>query len=406
MSDKAVSLNLRTVGSMPRPARLLFAILSRLRYGRLEIVAPGGQSFSFPGALPGPDASLKLDDWDVCAEILRSGDIGFAETYLSGRWVTPDLAAVLSLAALNNGALEEAIYGKFFGKLLYRLRHLLRMNTRAGSERNIHAHYDLGNDFYRRWLDQTMTYSSALFAGDFDRSLEDAQLAKYERILALLDPRPGSLILEIGCGWGGFAEYAARTRGCRVHGITISRRQLEFARQRVRDAGLDDRVTLEFCDYRDVQGRYDNVVSIEMYEAVGERFWPAYFRALRDRLKPGGRAVVQAITIAEERFERYRHSTDFIQQFIFPGGMLASLSVLHAQASRAGLTVRSTHAFGLDYAETLRRWNQRFNQAWSDIQPHGFDARFKRLWNFYLSYCEAGFRSRSTDVLQVEMSHA
>jgi cyclopropane-fatty-acyl-phospholipid synthase len=313
---------------------------------------------------------------------------------------------VLSLAALNNGALEEAIYGKFFGKLLYRLRHLLRMNTRAGSERNIHAHYDLGNDFYRRWLDQTMTYSSALFAGDFDRSLEDAQLAKYERILALLDPRPGSLILEIGCGWGGFAEYAARTRGCRVHGITISRRQLEFARQRVRDAGLDDRVTLEFCDYRDVQGRYDNVVSIEMYEAVGERFWPAYFRALRDRLKPGGRAVVQAITIAEERFERYRHSTDFIQQFIFPGGMLASLSVLHAQASRAGLTVRSTHAFGLDYAETLRRWNQRFNQAWSDIQPHGFDARFKRLWNFYLSYCEAGFRSRSTDVLQVEMSHA
>ncbi len=406
MSDKAVSLNLRTVGSMPRPARLLFAILSRLRYGRLEIVAPGGQSFSFPGALPGPDASLKLDDWDVCAEILRSGDIGFAETYLSGRWVTPDLTAVLSLAALNNGALEEAIYGKFFGKLLYRLRHLLRMNTRAGSQRNIHAHYDLGNDFYRRWLDQTMTYSSALFAGDFDCSLEDAQLAKYERILALLDPRPGSLILEIGCGWGGFAEYAARTRGCRVHGITISRRQLEFAWQRVRDAGLDDRVTLEFCDYRDVHGRYDNVVSIEMYEAVGERFWPAYFGTLRDRLKPGGRAVVQAITIAEERFERYRHSTDFIQQFIFPGGMLASPSVLHAQASRAGLAVRSTHAFGLDYAETLRRWNQRFNQAWSEIQPHGFDARFKRLWNFYLSYCEAGFRSRSTDVLQVEMSHA
>jgi len=406
MSDKAVSLNLRTVGSMPRPARLLFAILSRLRYGRLEIVAPGGQSFSFPGALPGPDASLKLDDWDVCAEILRSGDIGFAETYLSGRWVTPDLTGVLSLAALNNGALEEAIYGKFFGKLLYRLRHLLRMNTRAGSQRNIHAHYDLGNDFYRRWLDQTMTYSSALFAGDFDRSLEDAQLAKYERILALLDPRPGSLILEIGCGWGGFAEYAARTRGCRVQGITISRRQLEFARQRVRDAGLDDRVTLEFCDYRDVHGRYDNVVSIEMYEAVGERFWPAYFGTLRDRLKPGGRAVVQAITIAEERFERYRHSTDFIQQFIFPGGMLASPSVLHAQASRAGLAVRSTHAFGLDYAETLRRWNQRFNQAWSEIQPHGFDARFKRLWNFYLSYCEAGFRSRSTDVLQVEMSHA
>jgi len=406
MSDKAVSLNLRTVGIVPRPARVLFAILSRLRYGRLEIVAPGGQSFSFPGALPGPDASLKLNDWDVCGEILRSGDIGFAETYLAGRWVTPDLTAVLSLAALNTGALEDAIYGKFFGKLLYRLRHLLRMNTRAGSQRNIHAHYDLGNEFYARWLDRTMTYSAALFAGELERSLEDAQLAKYERILELIDPQPGRVILEIGCGWGGFAEYAARTRGCRVHGITISRRQLEFAQQRIRDAGLDERVTLEFRDYRDVQGSYDHVVSIEMYEAVGERFWPVYFRTLRERLKPGGRAVIQAITIADERFERYRHSTDFIQQFIFPGGMLASPSVLHAQAGRSGLAVRSTHAFGLDYAETLRLWNQRFNQAWSEFQPLGFDARFKRLWNFYLSYCEAGFRSRSTDVLQVEMSHA
>jgi cyclopropane-fatty-acyl-phospholipid synthase len=400
-------LRLRTIGSVPRPARVLFSILSRLRYGRLEIVAPGGQSFSFPGVLPGPDASLKLQDWDVCARILRSGDVGFAETYLDGRWVSPDLTAVLSLAALNTGALEEAIYGKLWARILLRLRHLLRVSTRAGSKRNIHAHYDLGNDFYRRWLDATMTYSSALFAGDFDCSLEDAQLAKYERILSLLDPKPDSRILEIGCGWGGFAQHAARTRGCSVHGITISRRQLEFAQQRIRDAGLAERVSFGFCDYRDVHGRFDHVVSIEMYEAVGERSWPAYFRTLRERLKPGGRAVIQAITIADERFHRYRHSIDFIQQFIFPGGMLASPSVLSARAERAGLAVRSTYAFGADYAETLRRWNRRFNAAWEDLQAaHGFDARFKRLWNFYLSYCEAGFSSRSTDVVQMEMSHA
>ena len=406
MSNKAVSLNLRAVGSVPQPARVLFSILSRLRYGRLEIVAPGGQSFSFPGALPGPDATLKLQDWEVCGEILRRGDIGFAETYLAGRWTTADLTATLSVAALNTGALEEAIYGRFWSKVFYRLRHLLRVNTRRGSQRNIHAHYDLGNDFYRHWLDATMTYSSALFAGDLTLSLEDAQVAKYERILALVDPRPGSRILEIGCGWGGFAEYAARTRHCSVHGITISRRQLELAQRRIRDAGLSERVALEFRDYRELQGSYDHIVSIEMYEAVGQRFWTTYFRTLRERLKPGGRAVVQAITIADERFDRYRSSTDFIQQFIFPGGMLASPSVFRSQAQHAGLVVRSTHAFGLDYAETLRRWNLRFNQAWREIQTQGLDERFKRLWNFYLSYCEAGFRSRSTDVLQVEMSHA
>jgi len=406
VSNRTLALNLRTTGAVPRPARALFAILSRLRYGRVEIVVPGGQRFSFPGALPGPDAALELQDWQVCGEILRRGDIGFAETYLAGRWTTPDLTAVLSVAAMNNGALEEAVYGELWSKVFYRLRHLLRVNTRSGSQRNIHAHYDLGNDFYRRWLDATMTYSAALFSGDTTRSLEDAQVAKYERILTLLDPRPNSRILEIGCGWGGFAEYAARTRGCSVHGITISRRQLELARRRIDAAGLGERVALEFCDYRDLQGCYDHVVSIEMYEAVGERFWPVYFRTLRERLKPGGRAVVQAITIADARFDRYRSSTDFIQQFIFPGGMLASPSVLRAQAERAGLAVHSTHAFGLDYAETLRRWNQRFNRAWREIQADGFDERFKRLWNFYLSYCEAGFRSRSTDVLQVEMTHA
>jgi cyclopropane-fatty-acyl-phospholipid synthase len=407
MTERTASLPLDGAASLPRAARLLLSMLVRLRYGRLEVVGPGGQRLAFPGAQPGPAATLILNAWDVCEDILRSGDIGFAEAYLQGRWDTPDLASLLTLAACNHAALEEAVYGRWWGKLLYRLRHLLRANTRGGSRRNIHAHYDLGNGFYRRWLDETMTYSSALFDRQLDRSLAQAQLAKYERILTVLDPAPGSHILEIGCGWGGFAEYAARTRGCRVHGITISRRQLEYARERIERAGLSERVALKFCDYRDVRGRFDHVVSIEMYEAVGERFWPVYFRTIRDRLTPGGKALVQAITIADVRFERYRRGTDFIQQYIFPGGMLASPTVLQAQARRAGLAVRSVHNFGPDYAETLQRWTQRFNQAWSELRTHGgFDARFKRLWNFYLAYCEAGFRAGSTDVLQVEMSHA
>jgi cyclopropane-fatty-acyl-phospholipid synthase len=325
---------------------------------------------------------------------------------MAGRWTTPDLAALLTLAALNHGALDDAIYGSVWGKLFYRVRHLLRANTRAGSRRNIHAHYDLGNPFYARWLDATMTYSSALFADNTAQSLEDAQLAKYERILSLVNPRPGQRILEIGCGWGGFAEYAARTRDCAVHGLTVSRRQLEFAQARIERAGLAERVSFAFCDYRDVQGRYDHIVSIEMYEAVGERYWPAYFETLAAHLARGGRAVLQAITIDDRLFERYRRGTDFIQQYIFPGGMLASPAALTAQAARAGLAVRSTYRFGGDYAETLHRWSQRFNAAWPQLQSAGFDTRFRRLWNFYLAYCEAGFRAKTTDVMHVEMTHA
>ncbi len=406
MGQRAAFLDPGVAAGAPRPARALFAFLSRLRYGRLEFAGPSGRSFAFPGALPGPAARLELQDWEVCGEILRRGDVGFAETYLAGRWATPDLTAVLSVAALNEGALEEALYGRFLARAFQRVRHLLGTNARGGSERNVHARYDLGNDFYERWLDATMTYSSALFVGDLRLSLEQAQAAKYERILDLLGAPAGSRILDIGCGWGGFAEHAARTRGCKVHGISISKRQLELAQARIRDAGLGERVTFELGDYRDLLGSYDCVVSIEMYEVLGERGWPAYFRAVRERLKPGGRAVVQAITVADERFDRYRFSTDFIQQFIFPRRMLASPSALRAHAERAGLTVRSVYAFGLDYAETLRRWRERFNEVWPELQAHGFDERFCRLWNFYLSYCEAGFLSRNTDVLQVEMAHA
>ena len=389
-----------------RSARVLLGLLSRLHYGRLELLGPGGQSFSFPGALPGPDAVIHLQDWEVASDVLRAGQLGFAEAYLQGRWHTPDLPAVLTLAALNRGALAQGIHGRRWSNLVYRLRQLLRANTRAGARRNIHAHYDLGNDFYRRWLDQTMTYSSAAFDGEWSRSLEDAQTTKYERIVRLVNPRPGECILEIGCGWGGFAEYAARTRGCRVHGITVSRKQLPWAQERIRRAGLEHLVTLEFRDYRDVQGSYDHVVSIEMYEAVGERYWRTYFATLARALAPGRSAMIQAITIDERLFERYRTGTDFIQQYIFPGGMLATPARIREEAARAGLEVTQAEPFGADYAETLRRWRHQFTAELPAIHALGYPESFIRMWEFYLAYCEAGFATRCTDVYHFQLSRS
>jgi cyclopropane-fatty-acyl-phospholipid synthase len=388
---------------VPRTGRLLMSLLARLRHGRLDLVVPGGQVFSFAGDLPGPYAVLLLGDWQVFDEVRRSGDVGFAEAYLDGRWQTPDLRALLELIAINRAALEKVLYGQWWGRLFYRLRHLRRANTREGAKKNIHAHYDLGNLFYRSWLDETMTYSAALFEGESHRTLEQAQIAKYERILRRLDVRADDHVLEIGCGWGGFAEYAARTRGCRVHGITLSAAQLEFACQRIRDAGLSQLVEFSLTDYRDVQGSFDYIVSIEMFEAVGERFWPTYFSAVRDRLKRGGSALIQTITIADELFEHYRKSTDFIQQYIFPGGMLPCPGVFRKLAGRAGFVVGEEHRFGIDYAETLKYWRTRYRKVCDELRLLGFDARFERLWNFYLVYCEVGFRTASTDVMQVEL---
>lgn len=394
------------LASMPSGARMLMRALARLRSGQLSLTCPDGQSLSFAGERSGPHADIELADWGVCDEVIRAGDIGFAEAYLRGRWRTGDLTALIALVAINREALLAPVHGTWWGTLLFRLAHLMRANTRRGSQRNIHAHYDLGNDFYARWLDPSMTYSSALFEGDFSRSLEAAQYAKYERILRRLDVQPGDALLEIGCGWGAFAEYAARTRGCTVRGITVSRRQLDYARRRIDNAGLAQRVSIDYCDYRDVTGSYRHVVSIEMYEAVGARFWPVYFRTVGQRLAPGGKAMLQAIVIDDRLYDTYRAGTDFIKQYIFPGGMLASPSVFAAQAGRAGLKVGDRMAFGADYAETLRRWAESFNLAWPSIEGGKFDARFHRLWNFYLSYCEAGFRAGSTDVHQVELTHA
>lgn len=392
-------------GNEPAAARWLFRLLERLRFGSISLRMPDGRLLEFAGARPGPHAQLVLADWGVCSEILRKGDIGFAEAYIAGRADTEDLTQLLLLGALNEQAIEQAVHGRWWATLAYRLRHWLRPNTRAGSRRNIHAHYDIGNDFYRLWLDDTMTYSSALFGGELSLSLEQAQSAKYGRILGELGALAGDHILEIGCGWGGFAEHAARA-GCRVTGVTVSAVQLEFARARIAAAGLQDRVDLRLCDYRDLEGSFDHVVSIEMFEAVGERYWPGYFATLRERLKPGGRAVVQTITIAESKFERYRGGTDFIQQYIFPGGMLPSPERFRAEAADQGLAQTGMHAFGLDYAETLCRWHRNFDAAAAQVEAQGFDERFMRTWRFYLAYCEAGFRAGATSVMQAVLVHA
>ncbi|MBC7781192.1 MAG: class I SAM-dependent methyltransferase [Proteobacteria bacterium] len=394
----------RARSAMPAAGQLFMRVLDRIRVGRIDLVTPEGVRLWFGGD-PGPHATLTLRSWAAAEEILRTADIGLAEAYMAGDCDIDRPTDLLTIALLNQQHIERAFYGNWFAVLWYRLRHLSRANTRSGSRRNIVAHYDLGNEFYQLWLDPTMSYSSAYFGGDFSRSLAQAQQAKYERILDRLGAGPGDRILEIGCGWGGFAEAAAR-RGCRLTGITISPAQLEYARARIERAGLTDRVDLSLTDYRDLDGRFDHVVSIEMYEAVGERFWPGFFRAVHHALKPGGKALIQGITIHDEVFGRYRRGTDFIQQHVFPGGMLASESEFARQSASAGLVVESTEAFGCDYAETLRRWLKSFTEGEPRVRALGFDDRFIRLWRFYLAYCAAGFDSGRTDVMHFEMTRA
>jgi len=389
---------------LPRSARTVLKLLEKISHGTLEVRLPDGAHICCGNG--GSSVTLHICDWAVFERILERGDVGFAEAWLDGEWETPDLAGLLTLLANNRDVLSHAVYGQWSNLLLARIRHLFNANTRRGSRRNIMAHYDLGNDFYRLWLDSTMSYSSALYSGDAKRSMEFAQLAKYRRILRRLNARPGQRILEIGCGWGGFAEIAAREACVDVVGVTLSRAQLEFASQRMARAGLEGAVKIALCDYRDLAGeKFDHIVSIEMFEAVGERWWPSYFKTLERMLAPEGRAVVQSITIQDKLFPRYRRGTDFIQQNVFPGGMLPSPSAFQQQATKAGLSVRDVFAFGSDYARTLAEWSARFELQWPAIAAQGFDDRFHRLWRFYLGYCQAGFNSGCTDVMQFELAH-
>jgi cyclopropane-fatty-acyl-phospholipid synthase len=387
--------------SLHRPlwARLLCGWADRIAAGQLTIRFPNGDMHFAQGALPGPSTSLNVRSARLMWKLASGGGLGFARAYVDGDWDTPDLGAVLQLGIANEAALGALLDAPGPARLFALLRHRLRANTRAGSRRNIAFHYDLGNEFYRHWLDETMTYSSALFLRD-DQSLADAQRAKYARIVDVLELGPDDHVLEIGCGWGGFAEYAAAETGCRVTCLTLSREQAGFARDRLAAAGLSDRVEIRLQDYRDCPGRFDKIVSIEMFEAVGEQNWPTYFDALRTLLKPGGRALVQSITIADERFVHYRRNADFIQTYIFPGGMLPSPTAFVSAATERGLSALDRKFFGADYDRTLLAWDRAFVAAWHRIEPLGFDARFKRMWRYYLHYCATGFRSGRIDVGQ------
>lgn len=402
MTTRSDALSRSAAASIPSAARIVIRMLERIEGGCISLRLPNGdQCLLGDGALV---ATLEVTDWSVFELILGEGSIGFGEAYMEGLWQADHLAALLSLLASNRRQLERAIHGNVLRVLGHRLWHLLRMNTRRGARRNIEAHYDLGNEFYALWLDETMTYSSALFETP-GQALADAQRAKYRRMLQQIGARPGQHILEIGCGWGGFAEVAATEFDCKVHGITLSPSQLAWAQQRAERGGFADRAVFELRDYRDLAGQWDHIVSIEMIEAVGERYWPSYFAQLKACVRPGGRIAVQGIVIDDALFAHYRRDVDFIQRHIFPGGMLLSPQQVRLQAKRAGLEVLDEHAFGIDYAETLARWMTRFNAVAKEVAAQGFDARFMRMWQFYLAYCEAGFRARNTDVLQYLFAH-
>jgi len=388
----------------PAAARTVLDMLHRLKHGSLSLTLPDGSQHRFGGG-EFPNANLCLHNWKVCAAALKSGDIGFAEGYIDGDWSTGDLSALLRLFIANRREVEDVIYGTWLGRLVYRIRHLLHRNTRSNSQKNIHAHYDLGNAFYELWLDGTMNYSSALFESP-DTSMQQAQRAKVARALRMTDVKAGDRVLEIGCGWGALAEMASVEFGASLVGVTLSTEQLAWARARMERCGVAERVDLRLQDYRDIgrasaaDGQFDAICSIEMIEAVGREYWPTYFSTVARLLKPGGKACIQSIVIADELFERYLQSTDFIQQYVFPGGCLPSPQAFREQARQAGLEVVDEFCFGQDYAETLRQWRQTFMAREQQVLALGFDQRFMRIWEFYLAYCEAAFSERNTDVVQ------
>lgn len=385
--------------------RLVCNMAARIRYGSLRFVLPDGQNLLFSGAEElGSAGVILVRDFAFARRSVLGGDIGFFESYADGQWDSPSVTDVLYIFARNADFVKDAFAKTPLIALFERIRHnFINKNTRSGSRRNIMAHYDLGNAFYEKWLDRTMTYSSARF-GDGARNLSAAQTNKYRTLATSIDLKPGDSVLEIGSGWGGFAEFAAKEIGAHVTGLTISPAQLDYAQARIQREGLGERVTFKLLDYRDASGAYDKVASIEMFEAVGQEYWPHYFAKVRDLLKPGGAAGIQTITIAERFFDKYSRSTDFIKRYVFPGGMLPSESALRSEVKRAGLFWQDAAAFGQDYAATLAEWRRRFLGAWDEIVAMGFDDRFKKLWQFYLSYCEAGFKAATTDVMQIRLA--
>ena len=385
---------------LPRYFSAVFEVARKLRRGRLDFVLPDGRRFRVEGAEAGPVAEIVVQDSDIFARLIREGDLGFAEAYLDGGWSSPDLQAVMDLIQTGNNDVYDSFPGMGLVRAFEKLRFWLHSNSKRQAKKNIAAHYDLGNSFYRLWLDDSMTYSSALFRSG-QESLEKAQEQKYASMVDQMGATAGDHVLEIGCGWGGFAEYAAGKRGLKVTGLTISQAQYDYAVARMARAGLSDRVEIKLQDYRDETGVYDGIASIEMFEAVGEKYWPVYFNTLRERLKPGRQATLQIITIADDRFDLYRKGVDFIQKYIFPGGMLPSPAALKAEIARAGLKFQGSIEFGQSYSQTLRRWHDTFNERWAEVQGLGFDDRFRRMWNLYLTSCAGAFAGGNCDVTQV-----
>ncbi len=388
------------LAELPRMVQLALGFASRLKRGTLDVTLLDGRVMRFGGAEPGPAAQMILHSYGFASKLINNGDIGIAEAYLRGEWDTPDLTQFLYLFCVNHELIQSMLANKPLVRFVQAVRHWFNRNTKRQARRNIYAHYDIGNAFYSAWLDPSMTYSSALYEDDTP-DLTTAQNNKYRRLAEAIDLRPGQKVLEIGCGWGGFAEFAARTFNAKVVGLTISKEQRDFAQKRIQAAGLNDNVEIRLQDYRDERDRYDRIASIEMIEAVGEEFWPKYFSQVRDRLLPGGLAGIQAITIQDAMFQSYRREVDFIQRYVFPGGMLPSPQVLKSLGERFGVPVIRERIFGQDYAKTLATWRNNFRAAWPNLKPLGFDERFRRLWEYYLAYCEAGFLSGNIDVRQV-----
>ena len=387
-----------------RQVRFLLAILSNLHCGRLTLTLPDGSQHQFSGAMSGPDSDLTIHTESALRRLLHDGKMGFCEAFMDGEASSQSLPTLIELAVLHDKYLENRLKTNIFRQAGLRLFHTLRRNNKPGSAKNIAHHYDIGNSFYEAWLDPTMTYSSAVFDSETD-DLTTAQLNKYKRLAELADIQSGDRVLEIGCGWGGFAKFVSQHIGAHVTGITISQAQLAYAKASLAEAGLQNKVDLKLMDYRDLQGRFDKIVSIEMFEAVGQAYWPVYFDTISRMLKSGGRAVIQSITIDHDAFQSYRDQPDFIQRYIFPGGMLPSMPMLQTPVAQAGLELVAENGYASDYARTLQEWRARFLAAWPSLAGDKFDNRFKRMWELYLAYCEGGFRAGMIDVKQILLMH-
>ena len=390
--------------NLPRYFSQVFEMANDMNSGRLDFILPDGRIFRAEGKNPGPVAQVEIHNPEVFARLIREGDLGFSDAYLEHWWSTPDLQAFMDWVHADNDELYDGFPGMGLVRLYEKLRFWLQNNSKRQARKNISYHYDLGNDFYGLWLDETMTYSSALFTTG-QESLEAAQIAKYASMVDQMGVKEGDHVLEIGCGWGGFAEYAAKERGLKVTGLTISKEQLEYSKKRIENKGLQDKVNIKLQDYRDEKGRYDGIASIEMFEAVGQKYWPVYFETIKNCLHPGRQATLQIITVQDARWEVYQRGVDFIQKYIFPGGMLPSPNALKAEVQNAGLAVVKSKEFGLSYSQTLRRWHNVFNAKWDQAAALGFDERFRRMWNFYLTSCAATFESGNCDVTQITIAN-